>query len=392
MKKEKIDCLLVAGLRSREQLDCYLSNDLCGGFVIFPIEGEPILLYPFTDSKFSHWESMRRGENFWINDVRVHQPLREGLVSVIKELGYDKSNIGVVGLGGLGREPEGWIPYYMWFGVEKNLPEAKFSDFTRQYQELVAIKSEEEIRLIKKSAEIGELACEEMIKKAKPGVTESEIYATVMYVLFSHGATGSITPYTTSMILHSGPDNPSWGAPRWLVRAQPSPILKAGDVIVSEIFPRYGCMETQQEQCIALKPVDPVNKKCAEIARESYEAGVKSLKPRAKFGDVVNAMEKPLEGEKDVWHLTPLIHSVSPIGYASSLNVNVRRAKEFKEFKDVLPTPVKGADAVIKPGMVFILEPNACIGPHRVNIGGTCLITETGCLELNKLATEMQIV
>ncbi|MDH5443545.1 MAG: peptidase, partial [Hadesarchaea archaeon] len=46
MKKEKMDCLVVAGLRSREQFDRYITNDLSGGFVIFPIEGEPISLLP----------------------------------------------------------------------------------------------------------------------------------------------------------------------------------------------------------------------------------------------------------------------------------------------------------------------------------------------------------
>ena len=390
MKKEKIDCLLVAGLRSREQLDLYISNGVSsGGFVIFPIEGEPISLYPFNEVKISHWESVRRGEQLWINDVRVHRPLGEGLALVIKELGYDKSDIGVVGLGGFGRESEGWIPHYMWLGVEKRLPEASFRDFTSQYIELVAIKSEEEMKLIKKSAEIGELACEEMVKRTKPGVTESEIYAAVMYVLFSHGATGGITPYTTPLILHSGPDNPSWGAPRWLVRAQPPPVLKAGDVLVAEIFSRYGGMETQQQPTIALKPVDPVNKKCAEIARKSYEAGIKALKPGVKFGEVANAMEAPFKEEKDAWFIS-LIHSVSPIRDLGGASF-VGAGKEFK-YKDILPAPVRGADVIIKPGMVFVLEPTGCIGTHHVRVGGTCIVTKTGCLELSKLSTEMQIV
>ncbi len=389
MKKEKMDCLVVAGLRSREQFDRYITNDLSGGFVIFPIEGEPISLLPTIYDITSHWESVRRGEQPWISDVRVGP---QALVSVIKELGYDKSNIGVVGLGGSGRERGGWIPYGSWLGVEKNLPDANFRDVTEQYRELLVIKSEEEMRIIKKSAEIGELACGEMIKRTKPGVTESEIYAAVMYVLFSHRATGSLTPYTTSLILHSGPDNPSWGAPRWLVRAQPPPVLKAGDVLQAEIFTRYGGMETQQQQSIALKPVDPVNKKCAEIARKSYEAGVNALRLGVKFGEVANAMEAPLKEEKDVWHLTPLIHDVSPLGgFTSAIAFGIESVKEFKKY-NVVSIPVRGADVTVKPGMVVILEPNACIGTHRINIGGTCIITETGCLELNKLPTEMQII
>ena len=31
--------------------------------------------------------------------------------------------------------------------------------------------------------------------------------------------------------------------------------------------------------------------------------------------------------------------------------------------------------AVLQPGMVFAFEPNACIGNHRVNIGGTVIVT-----------------
>jgi Xaa-Pro aminopeptidase len=43
--------------------------------------------------------------------------------------------------------------------------------------------------------------------------------------------------------------------------------------------------------------------------------------------------------------------------------------------------------AVLEPGMVFALEPNACIGNHRVNIGGTVIVTATGCEELNHIPT-----
>ena len=41
----------------------------------------------------------------------------------------------------------------------------------------------------------------------------------------------------------------------------------------------------------------------------------------------------------------------------------------------------------MQPGMVFAFEPNACIGTHRVNIGGTVIVTATGCEELNHIPT-----
>jgi Xaa-Pro aminopeptidase len=45
--------------------------------------------------------------------------------------------------------------------------------------------------------------------------------------------------------------------------------------------------------------------------------------------------------------------------------------------------------AVLEPGMVFAFEPNACIGNHRVNIGGTVIVTSTGCEELNHIPTSV---
>ena len=41
--------------------------------------------------------------------------------------------------------------------------------------------------------------------------------------------------------------------------------------------------------------------------------------------------------------------------------------------------------------MAFELEPNACRGKHRVNIGGTVIVQQDRVEELNPLAAEMRI-
>lgn len=394
MRTAGIECLVVAGLRSREQLDRYITNDRPGGFVVFPIEGEPVLLYNTAYDITSYWESAQRGEQSWVTSIALGVPrFGESVAATIKKLGYEKSNIGVVGLGGSGREMEGWIPYNCWSRVIKDLPGASFRDVTRNYLEIVAVKSNEELEIVKKSAEIGELACQEMVRKTKAGVPESEIYAAVVQVLFSHRATGSLTPYTTPLIFHSGPKNLSWGPPMWLFRTQPPPVLKQGDILLSEIFTNYGGMETQQQQSVAISPLDPINRKCAELARKSYEAGVKTLRAGIKFGEVVSAMEAPLSEDSRVWHLTPLIHNVSPIGgFMSTTAAGIAELDEFKNFSGLHETPLVGGDAIVRPNTVFELEPNASIGTHRINIGGTCIVTDTACIELNRMSTELQVV
>jgi hypothetical protein len=39
--------------------------------------------------------------------------------------------------------------------------------------------------------------------------------------------------------------------------------------------------------------------------------------------------------------------------------------------------------------MVLALEPNACQSDHRVNIGGTIILTADGCEELNTIPTRL---
>jgi hypothetical protein len=47
---------------------------------------------------------------------------------------------------------------------------------------------------------------------------------------------------------------------------------------------------------------------------------------------------------------------------------------------------------VLVEGMSLELEPNACVGSKRVNIGAAVVVTASGCEELNKLPTRVHHV
>ena len=51
---------------------------------------------------------------------------------------------------------------------------------------------------------------------------------------------------------------------------------------------------------------------------------------------------------------------------------------------------MRHGEIVLKPGMLFELEPNPGRGRYRVVVGGTVLIAENGAEELNKICTEMR--
>jgi Xaa-Pro aminopeptidase len=262
---------------------------------------------------------------------------------------------------------------------------------SQSFAQLVAVKSAEELRLVRRAAEIGELAAATMLEVARPGASESEIYAAVMYQLFLHGANGLNVPYATPMLLHSGPDNPGWGPPIWLIRAQQPRRVRAGDLVQAEIFPRYGGLETQIQMSVALGPVDPRNRRCADIARASYLAGLAALQPGTSFGAVIEAMEAPL-ARSGAWHLTPLIHSLSPLKWVSRMGVGMEQLPGIGRYRWSGPTRDVRPDGVVQANTVWELEPNACLGRHRVNIGGTVVVTEQGAVELNPLPSEMRVV
>jgi len=172
----------------------------------------------------------------------------------------------------------------------------------------------------------------------------------------------------------------------WLTRGEAPRVLARGDLMQSELMPLCGNQEIQVQMTVALDPIDETNRKCERVARESYEAGLEALRPGIQFSDLVAAMVEPLK-IAGCWSYTPLVHSISPHFLAGRPRVNMEKVDLGVRFVGQ-PVP-REREAVMKPGMVLAFEPNACLDRHRVNIGGTVLVTESGCEELNRIPTRV---
>jgi Xaa-Pro dipeptidase len=149
-------------------------------------------------------------------------------------------------------------------------------------------------------------------------------------------------------------------------------------------MPLCGNQEVQVQMTVALDPLDDTNKTCERVALESYAAGIKALKPGIAFADLLAAMEEPLKSA-GCWGYTPLVHSVGPHFLAGRTLVNQDQVKLDVRYAGA--NAARTRQAILQSGMVFAFEPNACIGMHRVNIGGTVIVTATGCEELNHIPT-----
>jgi Xaa-Pro aminopeptidase len=380
MRERGFDGLLVAGFRSREMYETYISDDYNEGCVIFPLEGDPVVItWAYLRVMRARW-SQERGTTLWVDDYRVATS-GTGVAEVFREKHLAESNLGVVGLSSQApTEIYGAIPANFWMELTAALPKARWQDISEEFSHLMLVKSDEELAQVRYAARAAEAACKVIAEVAAPGVGEEVVFAEGTAEMLRHGI-GVRYPV---IVMNSGPHTLSWGPPRWTTSGEAPRILQRGDLMQAELMPLCGNQEVQVQMTVALDPLDDTNKQCERIALASYAAGIKALKPGIAFADLLAAMEEPLK-LAGCWGYTPLVHSVGPHFLAGRTLVNQDQVKLDVRYAGA--NAARARQAILQPGMVFAFEPNACLGTHRVNIGGTVIVTTTGCEELNHIPT-----
>src|SRR5215831_6119735 len=382
MRERSFDGLLVAGFRAREMYETYISDDYNEGCVIFPLEGEPVVItWAALRVMRARW-SQTRGAMLWVSDYRVATS-GAGVAEVLREKRLAEGQLGVVGLRSQApTEMYGAIPANFWMELVAAVPKARWEDISEEFSHLMLVKSDEEMAQVRYAAQAAEAACRVVVEVAAPGVGEEVVFAEATREMLRHGI-GLRYPM---IVMNSGPHTLSWGPPRWTTSGEAPRILARGDLMQAELMPLCGNQEVQVQMTVALDPLDETNRKCERVARASYDAGIKALRPGITFADLVAAMEEPLKQE-GCWGYTPLVHSLGPHFLMGRTTVNQDQASLDIRFAG--PNAARVQHAVLQPGMVFAFEPNACIGHHRVNIGGTVIVTPTGCEELNHIPTSV---
>ncbi|MFF4893559.1 M24 family metallopeptidase [Micromonospora chersina] len=364
--------------------DAYFTNDRPGSIVIFCGDADPIQLTWSTLPVADHIQARRRGETLWIPPERMLVAKHAaGVVEVLRQHGLERAAIGVLGL-----DPyppfhiNPIMPHGLWSQVLTELPDATFRGVGLSYLFATICQSDEELAVVRHSAATGDLMAEAMVAAARPGATEADVYAAGMAAAFRRGVAAP------DMLLSSGPGFVSWGPPVWSYRPQAPRTLRDGDVIMAEVFCRYGMKETQHQVAIAIGAPHPDIERGAEVARASYEAGLAAARPGNAFADVVAAMQGPLSAA-DAWNVHPLVHTLNPMGPVCGFGDGLRNLPEAGRYGRLFEVPTMGGELPLAPGMTFAFEPNAVIGDRIVNLGGTVVIGEDEAVELNPYTAQL---
>lgn len=385
MRARGVDAIVVGSFQGRERLESYLIDDFLDSNVILPLEGEPVVLAFSTGRVSRLQESAARGAAPWVADVRIGFGGAK-VAAVLAEKGLAGGRIGLVGMGPTAPgEMEGLLPHGFWASLTAAAPQAKMEDFTQAYTDFMLVKSAEEIALLRFGAGVAERVCRVMTEVTRPGVSEAQIYAEMMRETYRWGCDARY-PF---MSLQSGSANIGWGAPRWLLRAEAPRQVRRGDLVQAEIHTLYGGQEAQVQMSVALDPIDADNRKCESVARRSYEAGLAALRPGVTFAEVVHAMEAPIRAA-GCWAKTPLLHTLSfgSTGFSAVNREQLSGTAEGAIEAQRMPG-IRRGELLLQAGMGLELEPNACLGTHRVNIGTGALVTATGCEPLNDLPSRV---
>jgi Xaa-Pro aminopeptidase len=384
MSRQGLDALVVFGF-GRDANDSYLTNEVQHGIVLFRPEGEPLVFV--GDVPINRYDEAGARYERWTNEWR-HGPTVANLAKAVAEYGLDRAKLGVVGL--TSRAVGQWagvIPHKVWATVLQQLPDAEFVDVSNDYETLTVFKSAEEQEMIRKAAAIGEAACAAFVDACGVGVPESVVTAAAVQAIIANGGW-----FRAPFILErAGASRFGWGQPEWFNMGGQPHILQKGDSIAAEIFAFYGGFESQQQIDVCIGEPDPLLRRLEEVCLESYEAGLKALRPGLRFAELAQIMDEPLL-RAGCWNTGPMVQTVSPVIFNSATRINPGVDPALAHLP-ALPIGVGlDGDFEIQPGVAFAFEPNALRDGKRVCIGGTVLLGDNGIEDLNSIAKRLVVV
>src|SRR6266700_1771564 len=166
MRERGFEGLLVAGSRAREMYENYINDDYNKGCVIFPLEGEPVVITwaPLRVMR-ARW-SQQRGTTLWVADYRVATS-GTGVAEVLREKHLAEGRLGVVGLRSQApTEMYGAIPANFWMELGTALPKAQWEDISEEFSYLMLVKSDEEMAQVRYAARAAVAACRVVVEVA----------------------------------------------------------------------------------------------------------------------------------------------------------------------------------------------------------------------------------
>lgn len=328
---------------------------------VFPLDGEVTAI---TLNRPEFWAGMQD----WVTDVRTsqHHTWSEPIVKRLQELGVDRHRVGISSLTGNVRAGDGTVTYKQWERLNEAFPNAAFEDVSAMMGELRAVKSSEELAVIQKATDITEAGLKSAFDAARPGITDHEVHAALMYGMLK---AGSELP---TMVI--------WGTGRPPAHDAFVPthrVLERGDMFANEVEGKWMGYSAQRVQPAFLGEVAPGYAAAMEKQRMVFNAALGRFRPGTPFGDIASHVDEVAQD----------------LGCRVSLTAHGRGLGEDRPMLVGGAMTPETASYMLQEGNCFILKPAVRLpdGPS-INWGDTITVTSAGGRRLGKDQHEIVVI
>jgi Xaa-Pro dipeptidase len=262
--------------------------------VVFPLEGEvTAIVGPVPSVDFwGAWQS-------WVKDVRAtHWAVTDGTVKRLREMDLRGKRIGIPGLKGMPRFPDGIVGAGFKEALETGFPEAEFVDATELLNVLRSFKTPEERAAVVEAVSMAEDAFQLLCNEAKPGEPERIIYGKMVGRLIE---LGSLPP---NFLMWSAGTNFGFNLAPFPTGRK----LVAGEPIYCEIEARSssGYLGQITRTAVMGRPSENLTA-MSQVCSSTFGSVMAVMKPGASMSDVLSAYKK--QSEQGNYRTMPVIHA-----------------------------------------------------------------------------------
>ena len=306
----------------------------------------------FTDSRYI--ESAEAGIKYF-EVLPINQ-----FTGFVKRINDAIEDFGITTLG----YEEAYLTVAEFMDYEKNL-NAKLVPFNKQIAGFRATKEAWEVELMLKAQTITDKAFSEVITRIKPGMSELELQAELIYCLYKNGATG----LAFSPIVVSGPNT---SLPHGVAGER---IIKEGDFVTMDFGVLCGGYCSDMTRTVAVGYATEEMKKVYETVAAAQLAGIAATKAGVIGKDIDAAARKVIT---DAGYGEYFGH-----GYGHSLGLEIHEA----------PNPNPGNPNPMPLGAVCSAEPGIYLpGKFGVRIEDVTIVKEDGVEIITKSPKNLIIV
>jgi len=347
LNKSGLSGYIITHINNIYYFTCFLDIPDAKLCLIVPLKGEPIL---FTNP-LSYSAAFEKARGCVVKLVKSSEKILEEVMDEVRALKLTQ-----VGFDDMG------ISFYL--KLVKKLRNVDFQQRTELVWKLRKVKSDEEIRWMKKAAEFADAGMKAGLEAVKAGVHEYEVAAEAEYEMRARGSEG--TAFET--IVASGPRS---AYPHGVCSDR---IIQKGDFVILDIGGVYKGYKSDLTRTVVAGEPSSKQGKLFNLVLEAQNEAFRQIKAGIKANDLDGLARKIIEGKG---YRDKFLHG---LGHGVGLNIHEP------------PTLSKSSKDILEEGNVVTVEPGVYIqGFGGMRIEDTVLVLRGTGEKLTKTPCTLMI-